>query len=156
MWLFGIIQRGALSQFGAGMNMMVVCWIGRGFSETAIWIMRTPEQVSREWLRYFALMHAVGILAEIGTNALFAHFIGDEIGSHAIWISSFAYYVYHLVQWPFEKRDEQGRLPKLGKYVLVNLVFPIVLCPLPIGCVRREEIAIVVLVTLVVVLDTPL
>ena len=72
----------------------------------------------------------------VGTNALFAHFIGDEIGSHAIWISSFAYYVYHLVQWPFEKRDEDGRRPKPGKYLLTNLIFPLVLWTLTIGCVR--------------------
>ena len=58
------------------MNMMVVCWLGRGVEEAAIWVMRSPEEINREWLRYYALQHVAGILAEIGTNALFAYFIG--------------------------------------------------------------------------------
>ena len=75
-------------------------------------------------------------MAEIGTNALLAHIIGDEIGSHAVWISSVGYYVYHVVQWPFEKRDKDGRLPNLGEYVLKMFVFPLVLWTVLIGCVE--------------------
>ena len=41
--------------------------------------MRWPEEVNREWLRYWRYAWD-GILAEIGTNALLAHMIGDEIG----------------------------------------------------------------------------
>ena len=104
-----------------------------------VWVIRTPDEVNREYLRYFALPHVVGILAEIGTNALFAHFIGDDIGSHAIWISSLAYYVYHLVAWPFEERHEEGRLPNLGKFILVHLIFPLVLLTLPLGCARNQR-----------------
>ena len=136
VWAFGVIQGAVSSQFGAGMNMMVMCWIGRGLQETAIWIARSPEEVNGEWLRYYALMHVVGVLAEIGTNALFARFIGGDIGSHAIWISTLAYYVYHLVAWPFMKRDEEGQLPKLGPYVLKNLLFPLLLWTVPLGCAK--------------------
>ena len=137
------IQGAVSSQFGAGVDMMVVCWLGRAFQEAGIWIVRSPDEMNREWLRYYALPHCLGMLAEIGTNALFAHFIGDDSGSHAIWISSFAYYVYHLVQWPFEKRREKGWLPKLWKYVLEMLVYPLVAWTLLVGCVKRESASVV-------------
>ena len=51
------------------------------------------------------------------------------------WISSLSVYVYHLVHWPFEKRDEEGRLPKIGKYVLETLVYPLNIRTAPVGCV---------------------
>ena len=145
VWAFGVIAGAVSSQFGVGMNMMVVCWIGRGFQEASFYVMRTPDELNHEWLRYYALMHVTGTLAEIGTNALFAHFIGGDIGSHAIWISTVSFYVYHLVQWPFEKRDEEGRLPPLGKYVLQMLVFPLVMWTLFVGCVRSYKVVLLCL-----------
>ena len=57
--------------------MMVLCWVARGFEEVVMWITRVPEEIPYEFMRYFALLHVVGILAEIVTNALCAHFIGE-------------------------------------------------------------------------------
>ena len=37
-------------------------------------------------------------------------------------MSALAFYVYHLVMWPLSKRDDDGKLPKLGAHLLKNLI----------------------------------
>ena len=115
------------------MEMAIALWLGRGFFELIIWTARWPERMNREWLRYFALPHAVGTLAEVATHAVVVGKTGGEIGSHAIWMSFVAYYVYHVVMWPLCERDEEGNLPKPGAFLLESLMYPFIMWLVPLG-----------------------
>ena len=80
----------------------------------------------------------------MGTNALLVVSMDGDVGSHAIWLGSVALYIGYIADWPFMKGDEAGRLP-LVPYLLENLVFPIVIFLLPLGCVTwraRERVCV--------------
>ena len=85
-----------------------------------------PKTITWDFMRYFALPHLVGIVAEVGTWVCLLFVMNGRIGPHAAPIAAFPYYIYHLVAWPFEPR-ENGRLPSCLPWNAQCLVIPVVL-----------------------------
>ena len=87
---------------------------------------KTPKTITWDFMRYFALPHLVGIVAEVGTWVCLLFVTNGRIGPHPALVALFPYYIYHLVAWPFEPR-ENGRLPSCLPWNAQCLVFPVVL-----------------------------
>ena len=101
-------------------------WHVRLLLELGVWMFRTPETITWEFMRYFALPHVAGIVAEVGTWVWLLFVTNGRIGPQAALIAGFPYYVYHLVAWPFQPH-ENGRLPSCLPWVVQCLVFPLVI-----------------------------
>ena len=87
---------------------------------------KTPKTITWDFMRYFALPHLVGIVAEVGTWVCLLFVTNGRIGPHPALVALFPYYIYHLVAWPFQPR-ENGKLPSCLPWNAQCLVIPVVL-----------------------------
>ena len=47
------------------MVVPVTVWVSRIIHELTVWVVRTPSQISRKWVKEYAIPHSVGMMAEL-------------------------------------------------------------------------------------------